>query len=153
MKVYAKQGNHLFLISTDGDPDTWEGAGVVVDTKEKTVLRVKQVQKLVRQGKWKTIRENDPTLEQLTARVPALRPYRGIEVRLPDGTTAWICWRQWTSDNPAAQERLTSITSALSVPVYELDGDYFLATEAVAVLGGEVLDRSRTPEEPPESVY
>ncbi len=153
MKVYAKQGNHLFLVSTDGDPDTWESAGVVVDTKEKTVQRVKQVQKLVRQGKWKAIRENDLTLDQLTARVPALRPYRGIEIRLPDETAAWIRWHQWTSDSPAAQERLTEITCALVVPVYELDGDYFLATEAVAVLGGEVLDNSRAPEEPPESVY
>ncbi len=153
MKVYAKQGNHLFLIATDGNPGTWEGAGVVVDTKEKNVQRVKQVQKLVRQGKWKAIRENDLTLDQLTARVPALRPYRGIEIRLADGTTAWIRWRQWSSENPAAQERLTETTRSLTVPVYELDGDYFLATEAVAVLGGEVLDRSRAPEEPPESVY
>lgn len=153
MKVYAKQGNHLFLVSTDGDPGTWEGAGVVVDTKEKTVQRVKQVQKLVRQGKWKAIRGNDPTLDQLTKCVPALRPYRGIEIRLPDGTTAWIRWRQWTSDSPAVQEALAEITGALSVPVYELDGDHFLAAQAVLILGGEVRDRSRAPEEPPESVY
>ena len=153
MKVYAKQGNHLFLVSTDGDPDTWEGAGVVVDTSAKTVQRVKQVQKLVRQGKWKAIRENDPSLDRLTARVPALRSYRGIEIRLADGTAAWIRWRQWTSDNPAAQESLTETTRALIVPIDEMDGDYFLATQAVAISGGEVLDRSRAPEPPPDSAY
>lgn len=152
MKVYAKQGIHLFLVSTEGDPNTWEGAGVVVDTKEKTVQRVKQVQKLVRQGKWKTIRENDLTLDQLTRRVPALRPYRGIEIRLADGTTAWIRWRQWTS-SPATQERLTETTRALTIPIDEMDGDYFLATQAIAALGGEVLDPSRAPAEPPGTVY
>jgi hypothetical protein len=153
MNVYAKQGNHLFLVATDGDPNTWEGSGVVVDTKEKTVQRVKQVQKLVRQGKWKAIRENDLTLNQLTARVPALRPYRGIEIRLADGTAAWIRWHQWSSDNPAAQERLTEITYAVTIPIDELDGDYFLAVQAVAALGGEVLDPSRAPEPPPDSAY
>lgn len=153
MKVYAKQGNHLFLVSTDGDPDTREGSGVVVDTDAKTVQRVKQVQKLVRQGKWKSIRENDPTLDQLTARVPALRPYRGIEIRLTDGTTAWVRWQQWFSGSPAAQERLTGTTRALIIPIDELDGDYFLATQAVATLGGEVLDRSRVSEEPLDLRY
>ena len=153
MKVYAQQGNHLFLVSTDGDPDTWEGAGVVVDTSAKTVQRVKQVQKLVRQGNWNFPGKNAPTLDKLVQRVPALRPYRGIEIRLPDGTTAWIRWRQWSSANPTVQERLTETTRTLTVPVYELDGDYFLAAQAVAVLGGEVLDQSRAPAEAAEEAY
>ncbi len=153
MNVYAQQGNHLFLVSTDGDPDTWQGAGVVVDTKEKTVLRVKQVQKLVRQGGWKSPGKNAPTLDQLVRLVPALRPYRGIEIRLPEGTSAWIRWRQWASADAAAQNLLQETTGALSIPVYELDGDYFLASQAVAVLGGEVLDCSRAPEEASADAY
>jgi hypothetical protein len=153
MKVYAQQGNHLFLVSTDGDPDTWEGSGVVVDTQAETVQRVKQVQKLVRQGQWKSPGQNAPTLDKLVQRVPALRPYRGIEIRLADGITAWIRWRQWTSANPAVQERLTETTGPLTVPAYELDGDYFLATQAVAALGGAVLDQSRAPAEAADEVY
>ena len=153
MKVYATQGNHLFLVSTDGDPDTWQGAGVVVDTKEKTVLRVKQVQKLVRQGNWKSPGKSAPTLDRLIKLVPALRPYRGIEIRLPSGDTAWIRWRQWSSTNLIVQERLTETTREITVPVYELDGDYFLASQAVAALGGEVLDLSRAPAEVLDEAY
>jgi hypothetical protein len=153
MNIYAQQGTHLFLVATDGNPDTWEGAGVVVDTQAKTVQRVKQVQKLVRQGQWKSPGKNAPTLDKLVQRVPALRPYRGIEIRLPSGTTAWIRWRQWSSADATVQARLTETTSALTVPVYELDGDYFLATQAVAALGGEVLDLSRAPAEAADEAY
>ena len=153
MKVYAQQGNHLFLVSTDGDPDTWQGAGVVVDTKEKTILRVKQVQKLVRQGNWKSPGKNMPTLDKLVQMVPSLRPYRGIEIRLPDGTSAWIRWRQWSSVNTATQDLLQETTGPLSIPAYELDGDFFLASQAVAALGGEVIDHSRAPAEASVTAY
>lgn len=153
MNIYAQQGNHLFLVSTDGDPDTWQGAGVVVDTKDKTIERVKQVQKMMRQGKWKSLGKNAPTLDKLVHLVPALRPYRGIEIRLPDGVTAWVRWRQWSSANTVAQALLQATTGALSVPAYELDGDYYLASQAVAALGGEVLDLSRAPEEASAAAY
>jgi hypothetical protein len=149
MKLYAKQAKHKFLISTDGDANTQnpkiqQGAGLLVDTRTGTVQRVKSVPKLLAQSRWEPITGSDPTLDVLVQRVPALRRHRGIEIRLPNGAAAWILWRQWSSDNAAVQALLMETTGQMTIPAYEPDGDYFLATQAMALLGGEVLDPPRT---------
>ena len=144
MKLHAKQNKHKFLISLDDDPKAASGAGLLVDTQAKTVQRVKDVPKLRKQSRWEPITGSDPTLDELVQRVPALRRYRGIEVRLPAGETAWIRWRQWSSESAAAQKLLADTTQAISIPAYEPDGDYFLAVQAVTILGGEILDAPRS---------
>lgn len=144
MKLFAKQSKQRYLISTDGDPKTPAGIGLLVNTQDKTVQRVPSVQKLMRQGQWKPLTNGDPTLDNLVQRVPALRRHRGIEVRLATGETAWVCWRQWSSVSAAAESRLAQATASIAIPAYEPDGDYFLAVQAVTMLGGEVLDPPRS---------
>ena len=118
--------------------------GVIVSVEAGTVARVPSVPALLRAEAWQPIDRVDPTLVELVQRVPALRRFRGIEVRLPGGETAWIRWRVWSSENAAALTRLRQATEALAVPAYEPDGDYFLACRAVALLGGKVLDPPRS---------
>ncbi|MGI4789572.1 MAG: hypothetical protein ACRYFS_12060 [Janthinobacterium lividum] len=144
MKLYAKQSKDSYLISTDGDPKTPAGIGILVNTEAKTVQRVPSIQKLMKQGRWEPITNGDPSLDRLVQMVPALRRYRGIEIRLASGITAWIRWRNWSSDNAAAQALLMETTGPLTMPKFELDGDYYLASQAVALLGGQVLDAPRT---------
>ena len=156
MKLYSKQiqqGKPIFLLATDGDPKTRASKGLLVSVKLKTVERVRDLPAVLKQGFWKSITGSDPTLDALASLVPALRPYRGIEVRLTTGKTAWICWRQWSSEDANAQALLTQATSALVAPKYEPDGDYYLAVQAMSVLGGEVLDPPRSRIVVPDDTY
>ena len=156
MKLYSKQiqqGKPIFLLTTDGDPKTRASKGLLVSVKLKTVERVRDLPAVLKAGSWKSITGSDPTLDALASLVPALRPYRGIEVRLTTGKTAWICWRQWSSEDANAQALLTQATSALVAPKYEPDGDYYLATQAMSVLGGEVLDPPRSRIVVPDDTY
>jgi len=156
MKLYAKQlqsGKPLFLLSTDGDPKTRESKGLLVSTKAKTVERVRNLPLVLKSGSWKPVAGNDPSLDALVQLVPALRPYRGIEVRLPSGQTAWICWREWSGEDAKALALLTQATSALVAPKYEPDGDHYLASLAMELLGGEVLDPPRSRIVVPDDTY
>ena len=147
MELYSKQihqGKPIFLLATDGDPKTRASKGLLVSVKLKTVERVRDLPSLLKQGFWKPITGSDPTLEVLAKLVPALRPYRGIEVRLKSGKTAWIRWREWSSDDTKTLGLLTQATAALVAPKYEPDGDFYLATQAMELLGGEVLDPPRS---------
>ena len=144
MKLHAKQNKHKFLISLDDDPKAAPGAGLVADTHAGTVQRVKDMQKLRKQSRWEPITGSDPTLDKLVQSIPALRRYRGIEIRLSSGETAWIRWRQWSSESAAAQKLLADTTQAITLPTYEPDGDYFLAAQAITLLGGEILDAPRS---------
>jgi len=146
MELYRKQitrGRAQFLVLTDEDPKTHAMRGVVVDTQAKTVRRVPNIASRLRLEPWQSLAASDPTLDALVRLVPALRPFRGIEIRLPSGDTAWIRWRQWSSDSREALTLLAETTRAVTIPAYEPDGDYFLAAQAVAVLGGQVVDNPR----------
>ena len=156
MRLYAKQtkqGKDRFLLVTRGDPETRGSMGLVVDMGNKTVQRVRDLRKFVRLSPWQPMAPGDPSLDQLVQRVPALRPYRGIEVCLPGGETAWIRWGRWTSESVTTQETLAQTTDGVTIPVYELDGDYFLATQAMAALGGKVLDPPRSFLSLPDDAY
>ena len=156
MKFYAKQlqsGKPLFLLSTDGDPKTRASKGLLVSTKAKTVERVRDLPAVLKSGSWKPAAGNDPTLDALVRLVPALRPYRGIEVRLMSGKTAWIRWREWSSDDAKTLGLLTQTTAALVAPKYEPDGDFYLASQAIHLLGGEVLDPPRSRIIVPDDTY
>ena len=146
MELYRKQTSAnrvLFLVLTDPDPKFGEARGVIVDLQKQTVQRIRSVPLLLRREVWQPLNESDLTLEALVERVPALRPFRGIEIRLGSGETAWVRWRQWYSKDSAVQKKLALLTGEIVVPAYEPDVDYFLAVQAVSSLGGEVLDSPR----------
>ncbi len=132
------------MLLTDPDPKTGVLRAVVADAEAQTVRRVKSVPALLRSEKWQAPGKDDLTLDALVRQVPALRRYRGIEIRLPSGITAWVRWREWSSGDADVQALLTQTTQKLSIPAYEPDGDYFLASRVVKVLGGEVLDAPRS---------
>ena len=147
MEVYRtqkRQNSTRYLVLTDPDPKTGVPRGIIVDVPAQTVQRVKSVPALLRLEHWQVPGEDAPTLEALVRQVPALRRHRGIEIRLPSGITAWILWRRWTSADAETQVLLAQTTEFVSIPAYEPDGDYFLASYAVAALGGEVLDPPRS---------
>lgn len=147
MEVYRTQISRTqtrYLVLTDPDPKTGVQRGVIAEVPAKTVRRVKSVPALLQAERWQPPGKEDLTLDALVRLVPALRRHRGIEVRLSSGSTAWILWRQWSSADPEIQALLTQTTQSISVPAYEPDGDYFLASQAVEVLGGEVLDAPRS---------
>ncbi len=140
----AQRGKIRFLIETDPDPKTGIQRGLVVDLSTGSVQRVPSIPALLKAERWHLLEEGDPTLDDLVHQVPALRRFRGIEIRLPSGMTAWVLWRRWTSTDTALEARLSEITAALAVPAYEPDGDYFLALACAARLGGDVLDPPRS---------
>lgn len=147
VEVYRTQISRTevrYLVLTDPDPKTGVQRGIIADVLAQTVRRVKSVPALLRAERWQIPGKDDLTPDALVLSVPALRRHRGIEIRLPSGSTAWILWRQWSSTDAAAQALLTQMTEPISVPAYEPDGDYFLASCAVEVLGGEVLDVPRS---------
>ncbi len=128
-------------------------AGLIVTLTPPAVQRVKNVPQLLRRERWQPVGPDAPTLDALTARVPALRPFRGIQIRLPGGDTAWLRFGRWTGGPDAALTRLTARTAALSVPAHEPDSDFFLASEIVRELGGEVLDPPRAFAPAPADAY
>lgn len=147
MEIYRTQRNRdaaRYLVLTDHDLKTGAPSFVVVDVAAKTVRRVKNVSTLLRSETWQMPSKNDLTLDALVKQVPALRPYRGIELRLRSGVSAWIRWRQWSSADADTQRQLTETTEQITVPSYEPDGDYFLAVQAAEALGGAVLDAPRS---------
>ncbi len=128
-------------------------AGLIVTLDPPAVQRVKSVPQLLRRERWQPAAPDAPTLDALTARVPALRPFRGIQIRLPGGETAWLRFGRWTGGPDAMLARLTARTAALSVPAHEPDSDFFIASEIVRVLGGEVLDPPRAFAPAPAEAY
>ena len=147
MELVRKQtvrGQARFLLLTDPDPKTGAARAVTVDVQAQTVERVKNAAALLRSPDWQPLTTADPDLDALVRQVPALRRYRGIEIRLPSGVTAWILWRQWSSADAAAQARLSALTQDAVIPAHEPDGDFFLAEYAAKALRGEVLDPPRT---------
>jgi hypothetical protein len=147
LEVYRTQisrAKSRYLILTEKDSKTGVLRAVVADVQAGTVQRVKSVPALLRLEHWQMPGKGDLTLDALVRQVPALRRHRGIEVRLVSGGTAWILWRQWSSADAGVQALLTETTKEISIPVYEPDGDYFLAVQAIGILGGEVLDAPRT---------
>lgn len=147
MEVYRTQTSRTqvrYLVLTDPDPKTGDQRGVIADAQAQTVKRVKSVPALLRAERWQTPGKEALTLDALVQLVPALRRHRGIEIRLRTGVTAWILWRRWSSADAAALALLTQTTQEVPIPAYEPDGDYFLASRAVEVLGGEVLDAPRS---------
>ena len=156
MEVIRKQmlrGRTRYLILTDPDPATGIARAVIADPQAQTVARVRSVPALFRSEVWQPLAGSDPALDDLVKSIPALRRYRGIEVRLHSGVSAWIRWRQWSSENADAQALLTETTGAMDVPKFELDGDYYLALQAVAVLGGRILDKPRSEYSAPDEGY
>lgn len=144
VRKQTQRGHARFLILTDPDPKTGAARAVAVDLSARTVERVKNADALLRSAAWQPLTPADPDLDALVRQVPALRRHRGIEIRLPSGVTAWILWRQWSSADLNAQRLLMEATAPLRVPAYEPDADYFLAVQAVAFLGGVVLDAPRS---------
>lgn len=147
MEVYRTQISRTevrYLVLTDPDPKTGVQRGIIADVLAQTVRRVKSVPALLRAERWQIPGKENLTLDALVRAVPALRRHRGIEIRLPSGSAAWILWRQWSSADAAAQALLMQTTEPVSIPTFEPDGDYFLASYAVEVLGGEVLDAPRS---------
>jgi hypothetical protein len=147
LEVYRTQisrAKSRYLILTEPDAKTGILRAVVADIQAQTVQRVKSVPALLRSERWQMPGKDDLTLDALVRQVPALRRHRGIEIRLASGRTAWILWRQWSSANAEIEALLTQTTQQISVPAYEPDGDYFLASRAAEILGGEVLDVPRT---------
>ena len=147
MEIYRTQTDRTrrrYLVLTDPDPKTGAARGLIADISAQTVQRVPSVPALLRAERWQMPGSDALDLNALVRQVPALRRYRGIEIRLPSGVTAWVLWRQWTSADAGAAARLVQATQAVPVPAYEPDGDYFLAVQAAALLGGEVLDPPRS---------
>lgn len=142
-----------YLVITDGKPTTRTCRGLIVVLTPPSVRRVKDVRALLRQERWLPPTPGGLTLDGLTARVPALRPFRGIEVRLPSGETAWVCWRQWSGANEETLTLLSEMTAPLTVPVGEPDADFYLAAQAVRTLGGAVLDPPRAQAPAPNEAY
>ena len=147
MEIYRTQNRSAgmrYLILTDPDPKTGVLRAVVADTETQTVQRVKSVPALLRSEKWQTPGKDAPALDTLVQEIPALRRHRGIEIRLPSGVTAWVLWREWSAADADVQALLTETTQSIAIPAHEPDGDYFLASHAAKVLGGEVLDPARS---------
>lgn len=147
MEITRKQTAHgglRFLILTDEDPKTHVARAVIANIQSQTVRRVPNVPALLRSELWQTINQSDPTLDELVRLVPLLRRFRGIELCLGTGETAWVRWRQWSSDSAVTQSLLTETTRRLIIPDYEPDADHYLAVQAAALLGGEVLDSPRS---------
>jgi len=147
LEIYRTQisrAQSRYLVLTDKDPNTGVQRAVIADIPAQTVRRVKSVPALLRAERWQMPGKSDLDLDALVRQVPALRRYRGIEIRLPSGAAAWVLWRQWSTADAGAQARLTETTQQISIPAYEPDGDYFLAAHAAAILGGEVLDAPRS---------
>ncbi len=147
MELSRKQtvrGAARFLLITDPDPKTAVPRGLVADPETQALERVRDARPLLRSPAWKPLLPGDPTLDDLTRRLPALRRHRGIEVRLGGGRSAWVLWRRWTSADPALQAALTALTESVAIPAFEPDGDWFLAGFAARALGGEVQDPPRS---------
>ncbi len=138
------QGRALYLILTDPDPKTGAARGMVVDVPAQTVERVRNAVPLLKSAAWQPLTKADPSLDELVRQVPALRRYRGIEIRLLSGVTAWVLWRRWTSADASAQAQLSALTQETVIPAFEPDGDYFLAEYAANALGAEVVDPPRS---------
>ena len=137
------RGRTRYLLLPEDPQAANPDAGLIAALEPPAVHRVKSVPLLLRRERWQPVGPDAPTLDALTARVPALRPFRGIQIRLPGGETAWLRFGRWTGGPAATLARLTATTAALNVPAHEPDGDYFLASEIVRQLGGEVLDPPR----------
>ena len=147
MEVYRTQlsrNRSRYLVLTDPDFKTGAPRAVVADVEAQTVQRVKSLPALLRTQSWQAPAPGSITLDTLVRQVPALRPYRGIELRLAPGKTAWIRWRAWSSSDEAVQRLLAETTRQITVPAYEPDADYFLASYAAEVTGGEVTDLPRS---------
>ena len=144
VRKQKSRGRERFLLLTDPDLKTGAARAVIADLSAQSVERVRNAAVLLRSPEWQPLAKNDPSLDDLVRRVPALRRHRGIEIRLASGAAAWILWRQWSSADPTVQARLTALTGEVSVPAYEPDGDFFLAAYAAKLLGAEVVDPPRT---------
>lgn len=149
----AVRGTTRYLVLPEDPQAANLDAGLIVTLAPPAVQRIKSVPQLLRRERWQPAAPNAPTLDALTTRVPALRPFRGIQIRLPGGDTAWLRFGRWTSGPDAALTRLTARTAALSVPAHEPDTDFFLASEIVRQLGGEVLDPPRAFAPAPAEAY
>ena len=149
----ALRGTVRYLLLPEDPQAANPDAGLVVTLDPPAVSRVKSVPQLLRRERWLPAPPNAPTLDALTARVPALRPFRGIQIRLPGGETAWLRFGRWTGGPAATLAHLTARTAALSVPAHEPDADFFLASEIVRGLGGEVLDPPRALAPAPAEAY
>ncbi len=147
------RGTVRYLLLPEDPSAAHPDAGLAVTLDPPAVQRVKSVPQLLRRERWQPAGLDAPTLDALTARVPALRPFRGIQIRLPGGETAWLRFGRWTGGPAAALARLTAHTAALSVPDHEPDADFFLASEIVRELGGEVLDPPRAFAPAPAEAY
>ena len=137
------RGTVRYLLLPEDPSAANPDAGLAVTLDPPAVQRVKSVPQLLRQERWQVVGHDAPTLDALTARVPALRPFRGIQIRLPGGETAWLRFGRWTGGPAATLARLTARTTALSVPADEPDSDFFIASVIMHELGGEVLDPPR----------
>lgn len=147
------RGTVRYLLLPEDPQAANPDAGLTVTLDPPTVQRVKSVPQLLRRERWQPVGPEAPTLDILTARVPALRPFRGIQICLPGGETAWLRFGRWTGGPAATRARLTARTAALSVPTHEPDADFFIASEIVRVLGGEVLDPPRAFAPAPAEAY
>ena len=147
------QGRTRCLILPEDPHAANPEAGLIATLDPPAVQRVKNVPQLLRRERWQPAGPDSPTLDDLTARVPALRPFRGIQIRLRGSETAWLRFGRWTGGSEAALARLTAATAALTIPAHEPDGDYFLASETVRLLGGEVLDPPRAFAPAPAEAY
>ncbi len=147
------RGTVRYLLLPEDPQAANPDAGLMVTLDPPAVQRIKNVPQLLRRERWQPVGPDAPTLDALTIRVPALRPFRGIQIRLNGGETAWLRFGRWTSGPAAMLARLTARTAALSVPAHEPDSDYFLASEIVRLLGGEVLDPPRALAPAPAEAY
>ncbi len=147
------RGTVRYLLLPEDPQAANPDAGLMVTLEPPAVQRVKSVPQLLRRERWQPIGHEAPTLDALTARVPALRPFRGIQIRLPGGETAWLRFGRWTGGPDATLTRLTARTAALSVPAHEPDSDFFIVSEIVRQLGGELLDPPRAFAPAPAEAY
>lgn len=90
------RGHTRYLLLPEDPQAANPEAGLVVTLTPPAVSRVKNVPQLLRRERWQPAGPDAPTLDALTARVPALRPFRGIQIRLPGGETAWLRFGQWS---------------------------------------------------------
>ena len=147
------RGRTRYLLLPEDPQAANPDAGLVVTPDPPAVARVKSVPQLLRRERWQPAPPDAPTLDALTARVPALRPFRGIQIRLPGGDTAWLRFGRWSGGSAPTLARLAEKTAALTVPAHEPDADFFLASEIVRQLGGEVLDPPRALAPAPAEAY
>ncbi len=147
------RGTTRYLLQSDDARAARPDTGLIVMLTPPSVQRIKNVPLLLRRERWLPASPHAPTLDELTAQVPALRPFRGIQIRLPGGETAWLRFGRWTGGPAATLARLAARTAALPVPAHEPDSDYFLASEIVRLLGGEVLDPPRALAPAPAEAY